>query len=155
MPINYIWPSLRKRCMVNVALRHRPLRLAPMSALSREADIHRRHSNVREGPEHSTRRCQLWRQCVSTMKSVSPPVSWLMPWSDMISDEPGVINSEIRSTASCGISMRSRTAFALSGTTGPLRNLGGFPRLREDFSGIDTTVHRIAVPSFLNSTALK
>jgi hypothetical protein len=38
---------------------------------------------------------------------------------------------------------------------GSLRSLGGFPRLREGFSEIDTTFHRIAVPSFLNSIALK
>jgi hypothetical protein len=45
------------------------------------------------------------------MKSVSLPVSWLMPWSDMINDDPGVSNSEIRSTTSCAISMRSKAAF--------------------------------------------
>lgn len=51
-------------------------------------------------------------QCVTTMKSVSFPVSWLNPLSEIINEEAGVRSLEILSTVSCGISMRLRTAFA-------------------------------------------
>src|ERR1700738_1364934 len=54
-------------------------------------------------------------QCVTTMKSVSFPVSWLNPLSEIINEEAGVRSLEILSTVSCGISMRLRTALALSG----------------------------------------
>src|SRR5258705_2341733 len=49
------------------------------------------------------------------MKSVSFPVSWLNPLSEIINEEAGVSSSEILSTVSWGISMRLRTALALSG----------------------------------------
>ena len=52
---------------------------------------------------------------VTTMKSVSFPVSWLNPLSEIINEEAGVRSSEILSTVSWGISMRLRTALALSG----------------------------------------
>lgn len=51
-------------------------------------------------------------QRVSAMKSVSRPVSSLMPWSDMINEDPGVNSSESRSIVSCGISIRLRAALA-------------------------------------------
>src|ERR1700730_17282778 len=51
-------------------------------------------------------------QCVTTMKSVSFPVSWLNPLSEIINEEAGVRSLEILSTVSCGISMRLRTALA-------------------------------------------
>ena len=51
-------------------------------------------------------------QCVTTMKSVSFPVSWLNPSSERINEEAGVSSSEILSTVSCGISMRLRTTLA-------------------------------------------
>ena len=54
-------------------------------------------------------------QCVTTMKSVSFPVSWLIPLSEIINEEAGVRSSEILSTVSCGISMRLSAALALSG----------------------------------------
>ena len=49
------------------------------------------------------------------MKSVSFPVSWLNPSSEIINEEAGVRSLEILSTVSWGISMRLRTALALSG----------------------------------------
>ena len=51
-------------------------------------------------------------QCVTTMKSVSFPVSWLNPSSEIINEEAGVSSSAILSTVSCGISMRLRTTLA-------------------------------------------
>src|SRR6202795_4061848 len=54
-------------------------------------------------------------QCMTTMKSVPFPVSWLNPLSEIINEEAGVSSSEILSTVSWGISMRSRAALALSG----------------------------------------
>lgn len=94
--------------------------------------------------------------CMTTMKSVSCPVSLLMPWSDTMSEEPGVSRSAIRSITSGDISMRSRMALALSGDEGagvvsticlpgwrPLETcaVGG------NFSGIEITVQRSAAPS--------
>src|ERR1035438_5940799 len=89
--------------------------------------------------------------CVTTMKSVSFLVSWLIPWSDITSEEAGVSNSEIRSTTSCGISMRSRAVLALSGNgtgrvdsiicfAGASRSLAESLDIRGNSSGIDTTV---------------
>src|ERR1700704_3198332 len=100
-------------------------------------------------------------QCVTTMKSVSFPVSWLNPLSGIINEEAGVRSSEILSTVSCGISMRLRTAFALSGDgtdktvcfTGASRSFVA-PSMRGNSSGIDTTVQRIAAPSLWNSIAV-
>ena len=46
------------------------------------------------------------------MKSVYLPVSPLIGWSEMISEAPGDIISAIRSSVSCGISMRSSAALA-------------------------------------------
>src|SRR5258705_11128206 len=46
------------------------------------------------------------------MKSVSFPVSWLNPLSEIINEEAGVSSSEILSTVSWGISMRLRAALA-------------------------------------------
>src|ERR1700688_1604728 len=43
-------------------------------------------------------------QCVTTMKSVSFPVSWLNPLSETINEEAGVSSSEMVSTVSWGIS---------------------------------------------------
>src|SRR5262249_12970315 len=103
-------------------------------------NVTRHAAHIETCPKHKP-----WPQCVTTMKSVSFPVSSLMPWSDTISEEPGVSNSEIRSTASCGISMRSRAALALAGDG----TCGAAPR--RNSSGIDTTVQRVAAPSFRNS----
>ena len=70
-----------------------------------------------------------------------------------MSEDPGVSNSEIRSIASCGISMRSRAVLALFGVggtvpviPGPLCNFCEVLGLRGDFSGIETTVQRIVAP---------
>src|SRR5262249_29159122 len=106
-------------------------------------NVIRHAAHIETCPKHKS-----WPQCVTTMKSVSFPVSSLMPWSDTISEEPGVSNSEIRSTASCGISMRSRAALALAvnGTCGAAP--------RGSSSGIDTTVQRVAAPSFGNFIAV-
>src|ERR1700758_1473358 len=52
------------------------------------------------------------------MKSVSLPVSPLMPRSDTISEAPGVTSGAMRSRASCGIWMRSRASLAEVGDTG-------------------------------------
>src|SRR6266487_5645095 len=74
-----------------------------------------------------------------------------------MSEEPGVSSSEMRSTTSWGISMRSRAALALSGDdTGGVVSTICLPGARHlegvggDFSGIDTTVQRSASPSFWN-----
>src|SRR6202035_1937608 len=101
-------------------------------------------------------------QCVTTMKSVSVPVSWLNPLSEIINEEAGVSSSEILSTASWGISMRSRAALALSGNgtdravcfAGASRSFEAPTDIRGNSSGIDTTVQRIAAPSFWNSIAV-
>src|SRR5262249_27954266 len=76
-----------------------------------------------------------------------------------MSEEPGVSSSDIRSTTSWGISMRSRAAFALSGDdTGGVVSTICLPGARRlegvggDCSGIDTTVQRSASPSFCSHT---
>jgi hypothetical protein len=51
------------------------------------------------------------RQCVTTMKSVSFPVSWLIPLSETINEEAGVRSSEIFSTVSWGISIERSVGF--------------------------------------------
>src|SRR5580692_7154360 len=100
-------------------------------------------------------------QCVTTMKSVSFPVSWLNPLSEIINEEAGVSSSEILSTVSRGISMRSRAALALSGDgTGAVCRAGASRSfvppsdVRGNSSGIDTTVQRMAAPSFRDSIAV-
>src|ERR1700726_2949540 len=95
------------------------------------------------------------------MKSVSFPVSWLNPLSEIINEEAGVSNSEILSTVSWGISMRLRAALALLGDgtdravcfAGTSRSFGAPSDMRGNSSGIDTTVQRMAAPSFWNSIA--
>src|SRR6266516_857539 len=65
-----------------------------------------------------------------------------------MSEEPGASSSEMRSTTSWGISMRSRTALAWWGAdTGGMVSTAWLPCVRcleggGDFSGIDTTVQR-------------
>src|SRR5260370_2056644 len=100
-------------------------------------------------------------QCVTTMKSVSFPVSWLNPLSEIINEEAGVSSSEILSAVSWGISMRLRAALALSGDgtdravcfAGASRSFVPPSDMRGNYSGIDTTVQRIAAPSLWHSIA--
>src|SRR2546430_17398333 len=84
-------------------------------------------------------------QRVSTMKSVPLPVSGPSPWSEMISEAPGDISSEIRSSASGGMLTRSSASVAFDAGRGgagggwtclPLADLfaGAHPR-----PGIDPT----------------
>src|ERR1700733_11340370 len=101
-------------------------------------------------------------QCVTTIKSVSFPVSWLNPLSEIINEEAGVSSSEILSTVPRGISMRSRAALALSGNgtdravcfAGASRSFVAASEMRGNSSGIDTTVQRMAAPSLWNSIAV-
>src|SRR5258705_9437212 len=96
------------------------------------------------------------------MKSVSFPVSWLNSLSEIINEEAGVSSSEILSTVSWGISMRSRAALALSnnGTDRAVcfarasRSFEAPTDIRGNSSGIDTTFQRIAAASFWNSIAV-
>src|SRR5215471_20759012 len=78
----------------------------------------------------------------------------------MMSEEPGVSNSEICSTASGGTARRSSAALAScdDGADGTLSTICCFGALRSlaDFadvlcSGIDTTLQRTAEPSFSDS----
>src|SRR5580704_1871360 len=96
------------------------------------------------------------------MESVSFPVSLLSALSEIINEEAGVSSSEILSTVSWGISMRSRAALALSGDgtdravrfAGAARSFVAALDMRGNSSGIDTTVQRMAAPSFWNSIAV-
>ena len=96
------------------------------------------------------------------MKSVSFPVSRLNPLSEIINEEAGLSSSEILSTASSGISMRSRAALAFSGNGTDSAicfadvscSFVAPPGMRGNSSEIDTTVQRIAAPSFWNSIAV-
>src|SRR6266516_882497 len=101
-------------------------------------------------------------QRVSTMKSVPLPVSEPSPLSEMMSEAPGDISSEIRSSASGGIVTRpsASLAFDAGPTTGAA---GGLRRLPfTDFltgsglaPGIDTTFQRSVVLSSLTAKAVK
>src|SRR2546430_8283085 len=57
-------------------------------------------------------------QRVITMKSVPLPVSGPSPWSEMISEAPGDISSEIRSSASGGMLTRSSASVAFDAGRG-------------------------------------
>src|ERR1700724_3579092 len=128
---------------------HEVVRLNPW----KKSGLAQRHRVLVVAPPH---------QCVTTMKSVSFPVSWLNPLSEIINEEAGVSSSEILSIVSWGISMRLRAALALSGDgtdkavcfAGASRSFLAPSDVRGNSSGIDTTVQRIAAPSFWNSIAV-
>src|SRR5256886_10471547 len=92
-------------------------------------------------------------QRVSTMKSVPLPVSGPSPWSEMISEAPGDISSEIRSNASGGILTRSSASVAFDAGRGGAGGgwtclpLADFLARAHPVPGIDTTVQRSVVLS--------
>src|SRR6266436_4038487 len=101
-------------------------------------------------------------QRVSTMKSVPLPVSEPSPLSEMMSEAPGDISSEIRASASGGMATRASASLAFD--AGPTTGAAGSSR-RLPFTdfltgsglapGIDTTFQRSVVLSSLTAKAVK
>ena len=98
-------------------------------------------------------------QRISTMKSVSLPVSSLMPRSDTMSEEAGVIKSRDPLNRILRYFDAVEGSVRLYRSTAPLERSRSFvPRrfalfrgaleLRRNSSGIETTVQRIAAPRF-------
>src|SRR6266511_3051170 len=103
-----------------------------------------------------------WRdQRVSTMKSVPLPVSGPSPWSEMTSEAPGDISSEIRSSASGGMLTRSSASVAFdagragAGGGSTCLPLADFLAGAGPAPGIDTTFQRSVVLSSLTAKAVK
>ena len=95
------------------------------------------------------------------MKSVPLPVSGPSPWSEMISEAPGDISSEIRSSASGGMLTRSSASVAFDAGRGGAGGgwtclpLADFLAGADPVPGIDTTFQRSVVLSSLAAKAVK